>query len=458
MKPKPAEKKTKTTKIPAPNPAVESERDLLHLSQTALLEERYAPKLIRITMLTLSIAIVCFLGWATITEVNEMARAKGDVVPDGYVQTVQHLEGGIISHILVEEGQLVKQGQALLRLNGEDSARDLQEMHAKERTLRLQSERLRAFIDGREPNFSHMKDVSPAMIRDQQRMFADMIDAREQESAVISTQIEQKQQVLAALQSRSTTLARTISLVREELTMQEDLLAKGLTSRLRAIDKRKELEAVSGEYASVQNNIKEARQSIGEYSTRLKSLNARHRDEAFRQLEAVDSSLAQEGEGLAKQQNRVRRLEVLAPVDGLVKGLEINTIGGVIAPGQPLMQIVPLNASLVVEAKISPKDIGHVRTGKPVQVKVHAFDYTRYGAVEGVLDFISATTFVDPQQNTYYRGRITLHKNYIGPDPDHNILVPGMTVDADIVTGQKTVLDYLLKPIKTAAYTAFTER
>ncbi len=436
----------------------EADDGLQHLSQSVLLDERYAPRLVRITMIALSSAIIGFIGWASFTQVNEMARAKGDVVPDGYVQTVQHLEGGIISHILVEEGQLVKTGQVLLRLNGEDSARDLQEMQAKERTLRLQSERLRAFVEGREPDFSAMQDVPHNMIHDQRRMFAEMISAREQEAAVIAAQIEQKEQALAALQNRSATLSRTMALVREELAMQEDLLAKGLTSRLRTLDKRKELERVRGEYASVQNNINEARQSMSEYATRLKSLNARHQDEAYRQMESVESALAQENQGVAKQQNRVRRLEVSAPVDGLVKGLEVNTVGAVIAPGQALMQIVPLNASLVVEAKISPKDIGHVHTGKPVQVKVHAYDYTRYGAVDGVLSFISATTFVDNQQNSYYRGRITLHKNYIGHNPNQNILVPGMTVDADIVTGRKSVLDYLLKPIQTAAYTAFTER
>lgn len=432
--------------------------DLRYLSQNALLQERYMPRIVRLTMITVSLSILCFLVWAMLTEVNEVARAQGDVVPDGYLQTVQHLEGGIVADILVDEGQLVQKGQVLIRINGDDSLRDMQEVQVEQLALQVQAERLRAFIDDREPDFAGIERAGPAMIEEQKRMFDEMLLSREREAEVIAAQVEQKKQSLAAFKAKLNALGNRMALVRQEVEMQEGLMEQGLTSKLRYIDRKKELALVNGEYAETQNRVREAEQSIGEYENRLKSLNAKHRDEAYRQLEVVQSTVSQNGETLAKRQNRMERLDVRAPVDGFVKGLSINTVGGVVAPGQTLMQIVPLDAPLVVEARISPRDIGHVSVGKPVQVKVHAFDYTRYGVVEGVVEFISATTFVDERSQSYYRGRVRLQQNFVGTDKMNNIVLPGMTVDAEIVTGRKSVLDYLLKPIQAASSTAFTER
>ena len=432
--------------------------DLRYLSQTALLQERYTPRVIRLAMLCISGAIVCFIGWAAITQINEVARTKGNVVPDGYLQMVQHAEGGIISSIMAKEGELVEKGQVLLTLDPKDPVRDLREMRSRKVALQLQAERMNALIHGREPDFDAIEGTTATLIRAQERLIDDMRAAHQQEKEIISAQIEQKKQALAALESRYRTLGQTLSLVNEERRMQETLLAQGLTSRLRFLDKKKEHTSVWGEYEATRSQMQEAKQAIAEYEERLASLDAASREQLQRQLEAIENELTQHEEVLGKQANRMDRLTIRSPVYGLIKGLEVNTVGGVIGAGQTLMQIVPLHAPLVVETRISPKDIGYAITGSPVQVKVHAFDYTRFGSIEGVLEFVSATTFVDEQNQSYYRGRVKLEKNHVGADPTRNIVLPGMTVDAEIITGRKSVLDYLLKPIQAAASTAFTER
>lgn len=432
--------------------------DLRYLTQTPLLEEMYVPRVIRTALLSFSIAILLFIGWASFTLVNETAKAKGEVVPSGYVQIVQHLEGGIIREILVKEGEFVSKGQLLLRLDGAGTDRDLSELEARQMALKLQAERLRAFVEGRAPAFGNIPNANAAAIAEQQRIFDSMMDAHGKEGDVLRNQIIQKKQEHEALQQRLATVEQSIRLVREARDIQKSLHEKGLTSRFRYLEKEEALNALMGEKQQVISNIGRAAEQITEYENRLASLSASNQDESWQQLDQMESEIAQNQEMISKYAGKVDRLEVRAPVDGLVKGLEVNTIGGVIAAGQKLMEIVPYNQQLVVEVRIRPGDVGHMNIGQPVQVKVHAFDYARYGAIQGSLEFLSATTFLDETGKSYYRGRVRLQRNYAGNDPRQNIIMPGMTVDADIVTGKKSIIAYLLKPIHNAAATAFTER
>lgn len=432
---------------------------LRYLAQTPLLEEMYVPRVIRTALMTFSAAILIFIGWAAFTQVNEAAKARGEVVPSGYVQIVQHLEGGIIREILVKEGEFVSKGQLLIRLDGAGTDQDLSELEARLRGLRLQAERLRAFVDNRAPAFDGMTNSNSAeAMAEQQRIFESMMDSRRKEADVLKNQLVQKKQEHEALQQRLATTESSIKLVREARDIQKDLTSKGLASRFRYLEKEEALNSLMGEKQQIVSGIASAAEQITEYENRLASLSARHQDESWQQLDAVESEIAQTQESVVKYKEKVERLEVRAPVDGLVKGLEVNTIGGVIAAGQKLLEIVPYNQQLVVEVRILPGDVGHMSIGQPVQVKVHSFDFSRYGAIKGSLEFISATTFLDENSKSYYRGRVRLQRNYVGNNPEQNIIMPGMTVDADIITGSKSILAYLLKPIHVAATTSFTER
>ena len=172
----------------------------------------------------------------------------------------------------------------------------------------------------------------------------------------------------------------------------------------------------------------------------------------------VESDLSQVQERVEKLESQVERLNIRSPVHGSVKGLKISTIGGVIDPSQVVMQIVPIEGGLMVETRIQPRDIGHIKPGLDVNVKVSSYDFSRYGTVRGKLDYISATTFENETGDRYYLGRVSLEKNYVGNDPKQYIIIPGMTVQAEIVTGSKSILDYLLRPVHKSVTSSFSER
>lgn len=434
-----------------------SERQTRYLSQAIQLEEAVNPSIIRSTMLTISFAVLGFLGWAAVTSVNEIAHTPGEVIPTGNQQIVQHLEGGIVKAIRVKEGQAVRKGQIILTLDGAGVQDDLNRALSKDLTLRMQEERLRAFAEGRKPDFSSYKNTHPQTVKDQESFFSGMTRARAEERKVIKEQIIQKKRMIAALRADLTTAQENRAIAADLYDRRERLNRQGYASDIQLLETRRNLNNVNGEIRQLSNRIEVTKAEISEFENRLTSLEAGRRDEALDRLDQVMAEIAQNAELIEKLKNRVARLEIKAPTDGIVKGLAINTIGAVIQPGQILTEIVPLDEKLVVQVKIPPQHIGHIKPGQSVQIKFSSFDFSRYGFVRGTLKQISATTFSGENGERYYEGRIDLEKNHVGNDPQNEIL-PGMVVMADIVTGRKTVLDYLLKPIHNSLKTAFTER
>ena len=433
-------------------------QQLNYLSHSARLQETLPSHMARATTIMISITVFAFVGWSGFTNINEVARAPGEVVPQGFQQIVQHLEGGIVNEIMVEEGKLVNAGDVLVRLKASGAHEDLGQIEEKQLSLRLQRERLKAFVDDRTPDYTLFTTADKEQINNQERMYAAMLESRQTERNVINEQVKQKENNIRALQSRAGAISKNLSITRDLLNRKAQLESDGYVSRVSYLETQQEANALSGEGQQLYAQIQEARSALKEYKDRLASLDSKFRDDAWRQLEAVENEISQNEKISEKMKGRVDRQEVSAPVRGLVKSLAVNTVGGVVAPGQTLMEIVPLDRPLVVDIRISPRHIGHLTVGQPVQVKVSSFDYSRYGAITGTLEYISASTFEAGQGERYYRGRVTLSQNYVGKDPDKNIIVPGMTVMADIVTGDKTILQYLMKPIRNSIQMAMTER
>lgn len=389
----------------------QSESEQLHyLHQSVRLEEKFNPHIIRLTMVLISGSIIIFIAWASVTRITEVARANGEVVPIGFVQVVQHLEGGMVRKIFTNEGALVSEGQVLFTIDDGGANQDLARSRAKHLFLEIEAERLRAFISNEKPNFDKfeidgsMNSVSLANIKEE----------------------VWRRRELQEIHARSKKLKESLQIAKEAYNVKLLLFEKGLTSKLTLLKYQKEVNEIEAE--------------------------------AHKELNRIKTEIAQNSEDIIKLQNKVERLQIRSPVYGLVKGLKINTIGGVIRPGETLMEIVPLDKSLVVEARILPQDIGHVQVGQPVWVKISSYDFARYGALQGTLEFVSATTFMDQNNKPYYRGRVALLQNYVGNDPKKNIIMPGMTSEVDIITGEKSILAYLLKPIHLSLKTAFTER
>lgn len=433
------------------------ERQIRYLSQAIQLEEAVNPHIIRATMTMVSLAILTFIVWAGFTNINEVARTPGEVVPQGYQQTVQHLEGGIVKSINVREGEVVEQGGVLVVLDDAGIREDLERAHSRQTALEMQEERLRAFIQGRQPDFTHYDQASAALLRDQEDIFTSMRQARETEAQILKDQIAQKKQAINSLTADLETAQSNRKITANLYERRRELNKKGYASDIQLLENQQRLNAISGDIKRLESQITVAEQEILEYEARLGSLSARHLDETHEKLDQIIAQKSENIEIVNKLQEQINRLQIRAPAKGLVKGLSVNTVGAVVRPGQTLMEIVPLGKQLEVQVKISPKDIGHLKIGQAVQLKFSTFDFSRYGSVTGRLEQISATTFTGENGERYYQGRVSLEKGHVGDDPG-NVIMPGMTVMADIITGDKTILQYLLKPIHRAIKTAFTER
>ncbi len=428
-----------------------------YLSQAIQLEESVNPHIIRSTMTMVSLALLVFVVWAGLTNINEVARTTGEVVPRGHHQQIQHLEGGIVQTINVEEGQVVEKDQTLLTLTDSVIKEDLERLQAKQMSLEMHDERLRAFIGKRDMNFDRWPDASPHIIMDQKEIFEGMRAARKTEYKMIEDQIEEKEKTLETVRSDLETVEANLKITRDMHKRRQALHKKGYAPDMKLMTSELQMNNLVGEKKRLEGAITLSLEELQNYRERLDVLSSQQKDIALQDLSVVVNEKAQNHELIEKLQERISRLKIKAPAHGLIKGLSINTIGSVVAPGQTIMEIVPLDEELEVSVKILPQDIGHLTIGQDVQVKFSTFDFSRYGSVKGRLAQISATTFVGENGDRFYKGRVLLEQNYVGEDQS-NTIIPGMTVMADIITGKKTVLQYMLKPIHVSLKTAFTER
>jgi len=442
-----------------PNKVRRGSRQTRFLAQSVILEEAGSSILIRSAMIAIALVICAFLFWAGITNVDEVAVTTGEVIPTGKVQSIQHLEGGIISRIPIQEGELVEKEQVLLELEPSGPVSELNQIKARQASLELQVERLRALGTMREPDFSNVSGEYKDMVADQLAIYESQQDAHIERQEVIIAQIEQKKQELALLDEQEDTLSRNADLLLEEFLLREELYQKGLATKIAYLDSKRAVNDARGELSNLIVDRQRTTESLSESRKRLTELDTDSREQALTQMGVVTNELAQVVQSLEGVYDRVRRLKVQSPVRGYIKGLKVNTVGGVIPAGAIVMEIVPLDEELIVEARINTRDVGHVELGQPVKVKITTYDFARYGGISGELKEISATTFIDEVTgDPYYKGIVTLDRNYVGFDPEKNQVLPGMTVQADIKTGRKTLLEYLLKPVVSSVKTSFKER
>lgn len=428
------------------------------LIQSIKLEESGPPGAISGAMILISVLIIAAIGWAMVTKVDEVAAASGEVVPAGSIHSVQHLEGGIVSAILVREGDMVESGMPLLQIAPTATRSDLNQMLVRRATLLLQAERLHAFAESRMPDFDAAIEGYEELKEDQRAIFRTQIANRTNQVVVVQSQLSQVQGEYQRLTNRAESLREQIAFLREELAIRQRLLDQGLMSRIVFLDTQRELAQSEGSLVETIDSIAESESSVAELNGRADEVISRLENEALTQAGEISSELAQVTQALANLTDRVERLDVRAPVRGIVTSLKPLTINAVIQPGELLMEIVPIGDELVVEAKVSPNDIGHVEPGQPADIRVSSYDFSRFGAVRGTVRQISATTFVDERLTPYYRAVIALDRSFVGDVPGMNPIIPGMTVQVDIKTGSKTILDYLLRPVYRGLNSAFRER
>ena len=436
----------------------DKKRQLRILSQSVMLEEARTPYIIRTTILIICFSFAAFITWSAITRINEMAHTSGEIIPSEYVQALQHLEGGIIDKIFVRDDDLVKKGQILIQLKDDNVQGDYEQVGIRLILLKMQIARLRSFLSGDLTEFNRISKKYPDISAAQHDILEGMLASQNREQGVLQQQLVQKQKQEALLQRELVTVQKGLKITKTAFETQKELYEERLVSETTYFAVLRDMNEQQGKVDTLQIRIQQAGNVIHEYEWRLQSINSDSRDKVLQQIEALEGSFAENTELSQKLHKQIERLGIRSPVDGVVKGLEFHTIGGVIAPGHKLMEIVPSGKEIFAEVKISPRNIGHIKHGMAVIIKVTSYDYSRYGHIDGKVSSLSATTFTDKRGETYYKGVITLDKSYVGNTPGQNLVLPGMVINGDIITGQKSLLDYLLKPVHKALNSSFSER
>ncbi len=428
------------------------------LAQAIQLEEQPPSSIIRTSIYFTVLILIAATYWAWVTQVDEVAIAKGEVVPAGLIHDVQHLEGGIVSEISVRDGDQVKKGQLLLRFAPPVSLSEYEQTKIRKAALEMEAERLQAIVEKRKPDFGAAGKRYPDLASKQLTIYQAQLASQESELRVVDAQIRQRQTELTRQINQAESIRKELELLQEQVKIRSQLAQKQAVARTELLSIQSSQAETQREQRTIKDNIIVAQTALDEAKQRRLELVARFNKELELEAGKVAAELAEVEQSLIRLKDRVARLDVYAPVTGIVQGLSITRINAVVEPGQVIMQIVPTNDELVVEARISPNDIGHVHPGQQANVKIDSYDAARFGSVQGTIRRISPSTYLDERKEPYYRAEIELEKSWVGNPEQQMDIIPGMTVIADVKTGSKSVLDYLLKPISRGFSGAFRER
>lgn len=425
----------------------------------ALIED--APRVVRLTIWIIS-GFILFLGlWANFAQVDEVTRGEGKAIPSSRVQKIQNLEGGIVSHIYVHEGEVVQAGQSLMRLDPTRFKSNVGETEADRMAMFLRVERLSAEVDDRELSITdEVRAKAPDQVSSEEALFQSRQQQLKDEIGGLQQQAIQKQQELREFAAKQAQYRNSLSMLRQEIAMSSPLVAQGAMSQVELLRlKRSEVEN-QGQLDGTTLAIPRAEAAVKEVERKIAETRSRFRSEALKDLNEARTDLNKAQATGKALEDRVNRTLVTSPVRGIVKQLLVNTIGGVIQPGSDLVEIVPLDDTLLVEARIRPQDIAFLRPGQHATVKFTAYDYTIYGGLEADLEQIGADTITDKDKEgkSYYLITLRTRKSHLGTDEKPLLIIPGMVATVDILTGKKTVLSYLLKPILRARAEALQER
>ncbi len=428
--------------------------DFMASADYAILNQE--PAQARVLLKVLVWMILIFLVWSILTKVNEVTRGEGKVIPFSQVQMIQNLDGGIVSEILVHEGDVVQKDQILVRIDDTRSVSSLKESRAQILSLEAKAARLRALAEN--SKFVMPEEVTqedPATAEEERRLYESRKSELENTISIAQGQLEQRQHELTELQAKRDQAAKAWELTYKELMLTKPLLSAGAVSDVDILKLDRDVARFKGDRDMASAQIQRVRAAIIESTGKVREVEDSFRNDARKELSetlAKFNSLNEANVGLS---DKVSHSIMRSPVRGTVKRLLVNTVGGVIRPGENVMEIVPLDDNLLLEVRIQPKDIGFLRPGLRAMVRFNAYDFSIYGGLPATLESIGADTVVDDKGNAFYLVRVKTDRNNLGKNLP---IIPGMVAEVDIQTGEKSVLSYLLKPVLRARQRALTER
>lgn len=416
---------------------------------------------LRLTMRLIMGLLTVFILWALWADLEEVAVAEGEVVPQEQIQSIQHLEGGIVEEIMVFEGDLVAKGQPLMQLNLTPFMANREELHIQLESLKLKKARLEAEANGMDqftfgPEYQAYREN---LKNSELQAFAGRQDKLANDLSQLKEQASQRELDRKQLETERSSIMTNLALLREKHRISSDLVKDKLTSRLDHLQLKGDLTELEGRLQVIDVAIPRATAAMQEAAEKLRGARLAFRNQALQELNDVEQAISRTQESLNRATDQVERTTITSPIDGVIKALVTHTVGGVVQPGQTIMEIVPASDNLIIEAKLNPRDIGFVKRGQPALVKVNTYDYARFGGLNGEVVSISADSLFDKQQNVpYFLVKIRTDRNFLGTDATSFPITPGMQVTTDIKTGEKSVMAYLLKPVIKLKDESFRER
>ncbi len=411
-------------------------------------------------LVAITLFFVVFVVWANLAALDEVTRGDGKVIPSSEIQIVQHQEGGIVDAFLVKEGGIVEAGQVLMRLSNIGATSDLGANRQRYLGLQAKIERLEAEAAGKNtPVFSEnvMKGV-PTSVTEEMNTFKANNTNMQSQLLVLEQQATQRRQEINELNTRIRDLRKIIRLSKEEKAMIEPLVQRGSAPKVELLQLERALQERQTELNGLHGSLPRIKTSVEEAEARISELKSAARAQAQTELSATQIEMNSIKETLVALSDRQNRTEIRSPVAGTIKDIKINTVGGVIQPGADLIEIVPSDDQLLIEARVRPSDIAFLYPGQKAVVKITAYDFSIYGGLRGELVDISADTITNEKGESFYRVRIRTSEKSLKRKGEVLPIIPGMVASVDILTGKKTVMEYILKPFVKTLDNAMNER
>lgn len=405
---------------------------------------------------TVIISVLILVTWAAFAEVATIARGDGKVVPSSQLQTIETFDGGLIEKIHVSEGQLVSKGDVLVELDSTRFFSEFNENQSRMWALQADNARLRALVNGAELEFPNLlSENAPVLVKDTISAYKSNLESLKSRTQSAEAQLRQRKEDLNELQAALKQYRESLALVERELAVTRPLKQSGAVSEVDIIRLERDQTQFRGQINQTLAAIENAKAAIDESENRLNEVRLEKINEWRRELSEVSADLAAFESVKSRLSDKVQQSKLRSPVGGIVQKLHVNTVGGVVTTGQPVVDIVPVNDELIIQARILPKDIAFIKKGQEAMIKFTSYDFSVFGGAKATVSHISADTVTDDDDVTYYIVRLKTSKSEFSEELQ---IIPGMVAQVDIKTGERTILNYLLKPLMRAKSEALTER
>ncbi|MDX8463070.1 HlyD family type I secretion periplasmic adaptor subunit [Mesorhizobium humile] len=406
---------------------------------------------------------VCFTAWASFAEVDEIARGDGKVIPASKTQVIQASEAGVVQEIAVQIGQTVKKNDLIIRLDNSGNTSSLGEEKAKARALQARIARLQfeqsGNVEGAFPCPADIQKVAPEICDNEQKLLVARRDNFEVKLSVLKSRLDQREKELDEATANADRLSKSLAVIDQEAALVEPMVKKGLMAKTEQLRVEREQTDLHGQLALAGETIKKTKSAITEAQLQVNELGLQLQQEALSDLTQALADLSVVDETIRGATDKVARTDIRSPVDGIVNTLDVNTLGSFVQPGAVVAGIVPTSETLLVEARVSPRDVAFIQPNQEALIKVTAYDFSIFGGIEGKVSNITADSLVDQKTGEpYYQVRVATEKSTLTRNGKTYSIIPGMICSVDIKTGHKTILNYLLKPINKARQEAMSER